>query len=83
MPFDDLLIFPKNKTIKQYRESWGIHICGIVYHKRGIVYHICGTLFTTYVVYYTTFVVYKKYFFLDFGNKNHAQNSRIAYIFRI
>ena len=30
------------QSTKLYRESWGIHVCGLVNHICGIVCHICG-----------------------------------------
>ena len=34
-----------SRTLKQYRDFRGIHVCGIVYHVCGIVYHIRGILY--------------------------------------
>ena len=52
---------------KQYRESVGIHVCGIVYHICGIVYHICG-IFDPQMWYSIPHMWYTQIFFFDFDN---------------
>ena len=56
--------------VKQYRESWGNHICGILYHKCGIVYYICGVTLPHMWYSIPQLWYIKKYFFESSEEKN-------------